>query len=578
MKFSKLTRYIAALALLFGMNACTDLSETLYDQLDADNFYTTKNTVIRAYVRPFEHAFWSITPMYELQEEPSDQQGTYNREGWWLDGGKYQRLHYHTWTIDDVSPQSGWNGNFQGIMQCNAVIDDFLVLDPDDFGMTRAELDEMISGLRTMRAWFYINLLDLFRNVPLAVSVDPEKNSKGQVPPQEIFNFIESELKEVMPLLPAKESAGGNRLQQGQWNQGGAAALLVKLYLNAEKWTGTPKYTECADYAQRIINGEFGYYKVAERWDEPFDWNNETSDEVIFAFTSSFSRAHWHMSSDMYWWSLPSNIENYFGFKDWGGGNPKYALQPSRDVDGNLYNFTLGMPVHKFQKYPEDVRLKKYRNLSGDGQREGMFLYGYLDYEENGQTIRVKSPNGYEYYIRDQVGMFKGAAPGTIIADKESNMNHADHNSGWHPVKYPIYREEDPGCMEADYALIRLPEIYYSLAECKLRSGDAGTAGTLLNEVRKRYYPSSKHREYLYQPEGSAVLDQNELLDEWGREFLCEGRRRTDLCRWNKFTTGTWWDKEADNGSHLDIFPLHRNILGANKDLVQNPGYDDIER
>ncbi|MFQ6928244.1 MAG: hypothetical protein ACLRS8_09715 [Parabacteroides merdae] len=37
-----------------------------------------------------------------------------------------------------------------------------------------------------------------------------------------------------------------------------------------------------------------------------------------------------------------------------GGFNPKYAAQPSRNIEGNLYDFTLGMPVYKFQKYPED--------------------------------------------------------------------------------------------------------------------------------------------------------------------------------------------------------------------------------
>lgn len=63
-----------------------------------------------------------------------------------------------------------------------------------------------------------------------------------------------------------------------------------------------------------------------------------------------------------------------------------------------------------------------------------------------------------------------------------------------------------------------------------------------------------------------------------GREFLGEGRRRTDLIRWNKFCTGTWWDKKPDSDNHTEIFPLHRDILGANPNLKQNPGYDDIDR
>ena len=129
--------------------------------------------------------------------------------------------------------------------------------------------------------------------------------SKGQVSPQEMFNFIESELIESISLLDKKQGTGGNKIKQGQWNQAGAAALLVRLYLNAEKWIGTPKYTECATYAQKIIDGEYGTYSIADRWDAPYDWNNDTCDEVIYAFTCALTRARHHYDNSMYWWSLP---------------------------------------------------------------------------------------------------------------------------------------------------------------------------------------------------------------------------------------------------------------------------------
>ena len=100
------------------------------------------------------------------------------------------------------------------------------------------------------------------------------------------------------------------------------------------------------------------------------------------------------------------------------------------------------------------------------------------------------------------------------------------------------------GQLEADYCEIRLPEIIYSLAECKLRSGDATTAAQLLNSVRKRNYPSADWSTALYAPEGTAQLDLKEMLAEWGREFFAEGRRRIDLIRFGKFLDA-WWDKKA---------------------------------
>ncbi len=127
--------------------------------------------------------------------------------------------------------------------------------------------------------------------------------------------------------------------------------------------------------------------------------------------------------------------------------------------------------------------------------------------------------------------------------------------------------------MESDYTEIRLPEVIYSLAECKLRSGKKAEAARLLNSVRKRNYPEDNHAEVLYSPEGKAQLDEKEMLAEWGREFFAESRRRIDLIRFGKFSTGTWWDKNPDADSNTEIFPIMRPILNSNPSLVQNPGY-----
>ena len=66
----------------------------------------------------------------------------------------------------------------------------------------------------------------------------------------------------------------------------------------------------------------------------------------------------------------------------------------------------------------------------------------------------------------------------------------------------------------------------------------------------------------------------NEMLDEWGREFLAEGRRRTDLIRFGKFSSGRWWDKTPDSDDHYKLFPLTVSaVLNTNSNMIQNPGY-----
>ena len=520
MKFIR--NIVASVLCAAAFVACTDLNETLYDQVGTQNYYNTKSDVIRAVFRPFEHAYWSIQSRHVLNELSADQLITPTRDGWWDDGGKWRRLHYHQWNVEDGGDaQTEWNGCFQGIMQCNYVIEDLAKLDPARFGFSQTEFDNLNAQCRALRAWFYIRLLDAFRHIPFAVSYsDVSLNTESQVEPSVIFKFIEDELIDCTKLLGKKETLGTQANIQGQWTQASAAALLVRLYLNAEVYIGTERYDDCAKIAQDILDGVYGQYAVANRWDEAFDWNNDTSDEVIFGFPGSQGYTYWHYGSDMYWWTVPARSRYYFNDSKSKGGdhNTKYAASPSYDLSGELYTYELGMPVQNFRKYPGDERMKLYRNL-GDSKREGMFIFGYLEYkDENGATKRVRAPEQpYDLYIRDAVGPFGSLAPDRWPANKASNLPAGDHNSGWHFAKYPFYSDDDAHQMESDYTEIRLPEIIYSLAECKLRDGKKSEAAKLLNSVRRRNYPAANLKDVLYAPEGKIALDEAEMLAEWGQ-------------------------------------------------------------
>ena len=271
---------------------------------------------------------------------------------------------------------------------------------------------------------------------PLAVSCsDVSQNTESQVEPKVIYDFIESELKECIPLLVSKDVLGSNANVQGQWTKAAAASLLVRLYLNSEVYIGEPKYTECAQVAQDILDGKYGQYEVADRWDAAFDWNNETCDEVIFGFPASAGYTYWQYQGDTYWWTTPAQARYYLNDSKSKAGdhNTKYAASPSYAPNGTLYNYELGMPIQKFRKYVNDVRLKLNRNL-GNSKREGMFFFGYLEYkDENGNTKRVKAPEvDYELYIRDAVGKFQGLAPDRWLTAGSSTLRDGDHNSGWH--------------------------------------------------------------------------------------------------------------------------------------------------
>jgi len=565
-------------------SSCTDLSENVYDQVMSKNYYNTKNDIIQAVFRPFEHAYCSEYDFYEREELTADQFITPTRGTWWYDGGKWETLHRHAWTsIDEGWSWTGnWNSCYTGIGQCNLVLDDLSSLDPADFGLSAEEFDGFRGQLRTMRAYLYIRLLNDYRNCVLTRTSDAGVNNlpdnRKQVTPQVLFDFIESELKTSVDVLPVKTGTNGPGNSQGSFTKGAAAALLVRLYLNAEKWIGTDHYQDVITWCQRIRKGEFGQYTLAENWWEPFDWNNETCNEVIFGYPASYGTTSWHMQNSprtFYGRTLPYGSANYLDVEGNGERNPKYALSPSYDNSNprQLFGYKLGTPVQKFRKYAGDKRLRQYRNTSVN-TREGMF---FLEGKIPNKSGYAKDPdNKYELYLRDQVGQFLGTAEEGIISGtgKESKLGNGDFNSGLYCVKYPFYSFTGGYYIESDMTIIRYSEIYYSEAEALLRTGQADEAGKLLNEVRKRNYETFDSS-IAYEPEGSVKLNLDEMLDEWGREFIQEGRRRTDLIRFGRFQE-EWWDKPQDTDSHFELYPISRQALQQNRYLKQNPGYEEI--
>ena len=443
----KFLHIIAVATLCAASVGCTNLDEELFSSVSTDNYYNTQNDVKRMVFRPFEHAFWSIQSLFLLQELTADQLVTVERDGWWNDGGVWRDLHYHTYgrTNEGLgSVHDPWLAGFQGVGECNFVVEELDRLDLTKFGFSNAQIDNYKAQIRVLRAWFYLHLLDVYRNIPLVVSFyDHSQNSKEQVAPKVIFDFIEKELLESIDGIIQKEALGTQPEIQGLWTKAGVAALLVRLYLNAQVYVGEDRFTDCEKYAQRIVDGVYGPYQTAEKWDAVFDWNNDTCDEMIFGFPAKDGYTYWHYSAEMLWWSVPHNYNLVIGDSRSSAGihNCKYAAAPSYDLYGNLYQHSLGMPVQKFRKYPGDYRMLNYRNI-GTSRREGMFVYGYLEYTDpqTGKLTRKTAPEKpYTMYIRDAVGQFGSTAPDQWPSDKVSNMKKGDHNSGWHFVTMPKY-------------------------------------------------------------------------------------------------------------------------------------------
>ncbi|RHJ88938.1 RagB/SusD family nutrient uptake outer membrane protein [Parabacteroides bouchesdurhonensis] len=561
----KLFKYIIILC-TFGpvLISCTNLDEEVFSQITAINYYQNSENIYAALTSNYAQAHrtgWEDA-RYFLQEVTADQLMIPTRGKHGYNGGEYVRLHEHKWTIQENFVYNAWVAPFKGISLCNNVIADFEKLDFTKFKLTDATKQEYIAEMRALRAWYYMFLIDFFRHVPIVTSTD---EVKGQSSPQEVFSFIESELQAVIPLLP--KNATSSRLDQA-----GAASILVRLYLNAEKWIGSSKYEECARVAQEIIDGKYGSYSIDPDYRGPFraGINGYKSPENIFEFAhkKNYLEASWMYNMWMHYQDRYSLDNDWQG---WNGGN----LAPSRDLQGNLYTDKLGMPFEKFPN--EDIRKKPFRVTSADGDYEGFFLMGQqymFDYDKGyGYTDEIitgtEEYNGKPLIYVDQVGRFSEGEAGLA---KGSHVIYGEENTGYRLIKFPWLPQSKDLFQMNSIPEIRLAEIYYSLAECKYRAGDKSGAARLLDAVRKRYFSAADWPRFSYEQNLSKLTD-DEFVDELGREFLGERHRRIDLVRWNRFSEGSWWDKQPD-ATNQDIFPIPYRALNANPLLEQTtPGF-----
>ena len=269
--------------------SCTDLDEEIFSEITTDNYYQNSNNIYAALVNNYAKAFstgWSDA-RYFLQEVTADQLMIPTRGKHGYNGGEYVRLHEHKWTVEENFVYNGWAAPFQGIALCNNTLSDFENLDFSTFKLTEETKNEYIAELRALRVWNYMFLIDFFRHVPIVTDIE---EVKAQSTPLEVFNFMESELLAILPDLPKNRGVS-------RFDQAGVASILVRLYLNAEKWIGISKYDECEQMAQAILDGKYGEYSIDPDYRGPFrsGINGYRSKENImeFAIKKNYFEASW---------------------------------------------------------------------------------------------------------------------------------------------------------------------------------------------------------------------------------------------------------------------------------------------
>lgn len=540
-----------------------DLDEKFYSEVTPDTFFTSPESTYAVLCRPFTHWKWYIgADRWYLQELTTDEMVCPKRGSDWYNSGEYYRLHYHTWSPDDRFVVNTYDGTTGGISRALEAKSDLQGVDYNAIGLNDAVKADHINQLNAITAYFYMRGLDYFGGMPIYYSVDDDLCARSTA--RETYAHIETLLKDAIPALSKKTTLGAS--EDGYIKQAAAAALLAQLYFNAVAYIGEEHFDECAEICRDIIGGVYGTYELDKTWYGPHCFDNNTSPEVIWTVPSENSKVEWNWYFKYFYHY--SSYE-YFGIET--AGYNGFMLTPSLDPQGRYYTqWKLGNPYQKFND--KDLRKKPYRYL-GSRKYEGMFLVGDQTNPNNPsqQCLGQKEYSGKVINLVDQVARFSEVGTKyNSVAELTSTMADGEENSGVRLVKAPQPNLDDKLLRwNPDCPVIRLSEIYYMLAECELRAGDKKTAAGLINQVRGRNFEGGADPN----PVTADNLDEYRMLDEWMIEFLGEGRRRTDLIRWDKFVTESWWDHTPLNDKNKNLFPIPNSAISANNLIEQNPGY-----
>lgn len=537
--------------------------------------------------RAFTHWAWCLASgqahsnFVMLQEFTTDEMLVPSRYNDWYDGGNYLRMYHHDFTPPTTrGVYDAWRAFSMGIAQAWSAKDDIdQYVNFDELGFPAGSREAVLMQLQTLSAYFYWFGLDMFGGVPLYIS------TKGDIQPRatdvETFKFIDSLLTEAIPQLPKKTVLGAQ--ETGAINQAAAALLKARLYFNAESYIRKDMYAEAATICQDIIDGKYGTYALEDDWTNIFGFNNDRSTEIIWSVPSQNAISERSVGP----YSSHYGMNEYWANGEIGNRYNGYCLVPSLDVEGKSYlpgsdnpsskgTYRLGSPFAKF--HDSDIR-KQLNAYEGEGKWRGMFYFGELINPVTGDAChggnRQVKPTEVLVLV-DQIARIFPQAGAEADHGKEGARWGGEEASGVRLAKFsPIpWLTEKTFKGNPDIPVFRLAEVYYMLAECKMRAGDKAGAATLVNEVRDRYFPKGDP-----DPVTATNLDEWRMLDEWMIEFIGEGRRRTDLVRWDKYTTEAWWDKPADGPSkaHFNRFPIPEQAMGSNHLIEQNPGYASAE-
>ena len=425
-------------------------------------------------------------------------------------------------TSDNVSCLNKWQNNYFAISRVhNAML---AVQSASDLGNAA----QLIGELKTLRAWYYFDLIRIFKRIPYFTEADdPNTKTNDEFTREEIFSFIKGDLTDAIESLPAQKSAVGRITKTT------AQALMAKVCAFTSSWE------DVKTYAGAVISS--GQYSLYANFGDLSKIDKNNGSESIFALQVSTANDNAHIN-----WSNLLNCTysdgNLYGTGDdffYGSQNLVNAFR----TDANGLPYLDGT----FNK------VNVTANYTGNVDPRLDFTVGRIGMPWRGYTYTAGWCRAYDTY------------------------GEYSNKKGW-PAPEEALSAWPWGCSPLNFMFIRYADILLLKAEALIETATGSNAATdpslveardLINQVRQRaansidgsYQPvdidpfTANYKVGLYPTDYDGNLTWTKerarmaLRFERRLELALEGNRWFDLMRWGddylKSTINTYMQEET---------------------------------
>lgn len=460
---------------------------------------------------------------------------------------------------DNVCVRDKWRNNFYAISRVHKAMRAIE-------GTSVENKESLLAELKTLRSYFYFDLIRVFKNIPYFDETvdDPSSVSPYQYSRDEIFGFIKNDLREAYGALPASQQ------NAGRFNKYVAAAIMAKVSaFTASVNNNSADWNDVITYSDYVIGS--GKYELYPNFLDMSKVENDNKYESILAiqFAVTADNAHYNypnmLNCTISEGNLYGNGDDFF----LGSQNLVNAFRTNED----------GLPYLTGTSGDVDNSVNVTGDYQGNVDPRLDFTVGRIGFPFRGHTYTRNWCRAYDIY-----GEYSG---------KKGQLAPEDPNIVAGIVPW--------GASGLNFCLIRYADILLLKAEALIETNqNLDEARNLINQVREKakrsidgsYSPvdlDPMRANYVVEPYPAEGWTQDyarrAVRMERRLELAMEGNRWFDLVRWGTVVdvVNNYMRSESSlrtyyEGSSINADEVYFPIPLEEVDNAANDAYDEPQQ